>query len=99
MTFYERQRRQPLNKSMLKVRVQGRKDPITVHCKVDVPNLLTAAQLMAQKLEEHLGAEAVLEGRRSFDAARAEMPAAAPAPASSAGEYRIQQSDSMNIEY
>ena len=47
VTFYERQRRQPLNKSMLKVRVQGRKDPITVHCKVDVPNLVIAAQLMA----------------------------------------------------
>ena len=77
---YERQRREALNKSMLKVRLRGRKDPLTVHCKVNVPNLLVAAQLMMEKVAAELGAEAVAEGRRRFDAQR--EAAAAPAAAS-----------------
>ena len=73
---YERQRREPLNKSMLKVRLRGRKDPLSVHCKLGVPNLLAAARLMMEKLADLLGEEAVAEGRRRADAARAA--AAAP---------------------
>ena len=73
---YERQRREPLNKSMLKVRLRGRKDPLSVHCKLGVPNLLAAARLMMEKVADVLGEEAVAEGRRRADAARAA--AAAP---------------------
>ena len=73
---YERQRREPLNKSMLKVRLRGRKDPLSVHCKLGVPNLLAAARLMMEKVADVLGEEAVAEGRRCADAARAA--AAAP---------------------
>ena len=61
---YERQRREPLNKTMLKVRIEGRKNPLQVHCSEKVPNLLVAARLMIEKVGDVLGSDAVAEGRR-----------------------------------
>ena len=47
---YERQRREPLNKTMLKVRIEGRKNPLQVHCSERVPNLLVTARQMIEKV-------------------------------------------------
>ena len=59
---YERQRREPLNKTMLKVRVEGRKNPLQVHCSERVPNLLVAARQMIEKVGDVLGGDAVAAG-------------------------------------
>ena len=66
---YERQRREPLNKSMVSVRVRGRSNAITVHCKLDgVHNLVLAAQRAAELLASELGDEAVAQGRLRAEA-------------------------------
>ena len=73
----ERQRRQPLNTSMVKVRLEGVRNVITVHCSASVPNLLVAAQRVAAKVAAALGSDAVAEGRRRVESAREEEAAAA----------------------
>lgn len=74
---YARQRREPLNKSMIKVKIAG-KPAVTVHCKQEIPDLLLAADEMVKKVVEILGCEAVAEGQRRADA---EREAAAPVAA------------------
>ena len=74
---YARQRREPLNKSMIKVKIAG-KAAVTVHCKQEIPDLLLAADEMVKKVVEILGCEAVAEGQRRADA---EREAAAPVAA------------------
>ena len=73
----ERQRRQPLNTSMVKVRLEGVRNVLTVHCSASVPNLLVAAQRVAAKVAAALGSDAVAEGRRRVESAREEEAAAA----------------------
>ena len=72
VTSYVRQRRQPLNKSIVKVRLEGRKEPVTVHCSGKLPSLMQAAQAAAAKVAAILGDEAVAEGRRRAEATRAD---------------------------
>ena len=62
-TSHERQQRQPLNKSMVNVRLQGRKAPIAVHCSGSLPNLLRAALALPEKVAAILGGDAVAEGQ------------------------------------
>ena len=78
-TSYERQQRQPLNKSMVNVRLQGCKAPIAVHCSGSLPNLLRAALALAEKVAAILGGAAVAEGRRRADAERESAAATASA--------------------
>ena len=80
-TAHEKKARAPLNDSMVKARLAGRKDPIVVHCshKANVLDLPQAALGVAAKVAAILGEDAVAEGRRRAEAAReAEL---APAPA------------------
>ena len=44
---YWRKARQPLNKSMINVRIAGRSQPVTVHCKMTTPNMLAAVHQAA----------------------------------------------------
>ena len=80
---YWRKSRQPLNKSMINVRIAGRSQPVTVHCKVTVPNLLAAVHQAAEDVAKVLGSDAVAEGRRRYGA---ELEAAAPTAAPAASE-------------
>ena len=64
---------------MVKVRLQGRKAPITVHCSGSLPNLLRAALALAEKVAAILGGAAVAEGRRRADAERESAAATASA--------------------
>ena len=80
---YSKKRREPLNKSMLKVRIAGRENPLSSHCGKEIPDLLVAAQEMWKKIEEELGSDAVAEGRRRYGA---ELEAAAPTAAPAASE-------------
>ena len=86
-TAYERQQRQPLNKSMVKVRLQGRKDPLTVHCSGSLPNLLRAALAVAEKVAAILGSDAVAEGRLRAEIAAHAQPAAAEEPSANVFEH------------
>ena len=82
VSIYERQQRQALNMSMIKVRMRLRKNPFTIHCSANVPDLLVAAHLMLEKMAKELGTDAVAEGRQRAEAAReAAAPVAAPPPA------------------
>ena len=77
---YWRKARQPLNKSMINVRIAGRSQPVTVHCKMTTPNMLAAVHQAAEDVAKVLGSDAVAEGRRRAEAAReAAAPTAAPA--------------------
>lgn len=82
---YERQRRQPLNSSMVKVRLSGTEDPIVVHCSAGVPTLAIAVQRMAAKVAAALGSDAVAEGRRRCESAREAEAAAAGGAATGPG--------------
>ena len=86
-TAYERQLRQPLNKSMVKVRLQGRKAPIAVHCSGSLPNLLRAALALAEKVAAILGGDAGAEGRRRAEIAAEAQPAAAEEPSANVFEH------------
>ena len=76
--FYQRQQRQKLNKSVVKLRLRGK--PLTVHCNASHPNLVDAAEVMLQKVTGVVGEGAVaaaqqLVAQRAADAAE---PPAAP---------------------
>ena len=53
------------------MRIEGRKDPVTIHCSQNVPNLLIAAHRMMEKVGSLLGSAAVAEDRRRAEAAAA----------------------------
>ena len=70
--------RKPINSIMAKVRLQGRDDPLTVHCSQHVPDLLAAVQKVTAALAAIVGEDAIAEGRRRAEAAPTAAPAAPP---------------------
>ena len=92
--MYARKLKEPLNKSMINVRIAGRPKPVTVHCKAAIPNLLVAVHTAAEEVAKVLGSEAVAEGRRR---AEAEREVAAPDAAAAASEQLRPSEQPLNL--